>query len=254
VNRERLRATFGEDADRYDRIRPDYPAALFTDLPPGRVLEIGCGTGQATLPLAAAGRTVTAVELSHTMAAIAKRKLAPFPAVEVVVAPFEDWPLPPAPFDLVLSATAFHWLDPETRMRKSADALRPGGTLAIVSTHHVLGGSVQFFVDVQRCYERYDPDTPPGLRQQAAADIPEDDAEFTASRRFGPVAFHDYAWERTYTTAEYLDLLLTYSNHRALPADSQAGLLTCIGRLIDSCGGSITKSYLTQLALAQRVS
>jgi SAM-dependent methyltransferase len=254
VNRERLRATFGEDAERYDRIRPDYPEALFTDLPPGRVLEIGCGTGQATLPLAAAGRTITAVELSDTMAAIATRKLAAFPAVEVIVSAFEDWPLPETPFDLVLSATAFHWLDPGTRMRKSAAALRPGGTLAVVSTHHVLGGTVPFFADVQDCYERYDPDTPPNLRQQRAADIPEDAEEFTTSPDFGPVTSHNYEWDRTYTTDEYLDLLLTYSNHRALPTAAQTGLLTCIGSLIDSYGGSITKSYLTRLTMAQRVS
>lgn len=254
MNRERLRTTFGEDAERYDRIRPDYPAALFTDLPPGRVLEIGCGTGQATLPLATLGRAVTAVELSHTMAAIAERKLAAFPTVEVIVSPFEDWPLPPTPFDLVLSATAFHWLDPETRMQKSADALRPGGTLAIISTHHILGGTVPFFIDVQQCYERYDPDTPPNLRQQAGVDIPGDTTEFTASGRFGPVTFHAYEWDRTYTTNEYLDLLLTYSNHRALPADRQAGLLRCIRQRIDSYGGSITKRYLTQLATAQRIS
>lgn len=255
MSREHLRTTFGEDADRYDRIRPTYPAALFTDLPPAEhVLEIGCGTGQATLPLAALGKTITAVELSPTLAAIARRNLAAYPAVEVVVDAFEDWPLPPDPFDLVLSATAFHWLDPEIRMRKSADALRPGGTLAVVSTHHVLGGTVQFFVDVQRHYERYDPDTPPNLRQQPAADIPCDSTEFDASGRFGPVTFHGYEWDRTYTTDEYIDLLLTYSNHRALPADAQSGLLTGIRRLIDSYGGSITKSYLTQVTVARRTS
>jgi SAM-dependent methyltransferase len=255
MSREHLRTTFGEDPDRYDRIRPAYPSALFTDLPPAeRVLEIGCGTGQATLPLAALGKAITAVELSPTMAAIARRNLAAYPAVEVVVSPFEDWPLPPDPFDLVLSATAFHWLDPDTRMHKSADALRPGGALAVVSTHHVLGGTLQFFVDVQRLYERYDPDTPPNLRQQPAADIPRDSAEFDASGRFGPVTFHSYEWDRTYTADEYLDLLLTYSNHRALRPDRQTGLLTGIRRLVDSYGGSITKSYLTQLAMAPRTS
>jgi len=56
-DREQLRATFNEDAARYDRVRPGYPAQLFSDLamfagigPGVRVLEIGCGTGQFTLP------------------------------------------------------------------------------------------------------------------------------------------------------------------------------------------------------------
>ncbi|MFD9740201.1 class I SAM-dependent methyltransferase [Umezawaea sp. NPDC059074] len=253
MTREPLRAIFGEDPDRYDRARPTYPPALFADLPPGdRVLEIGAGTGQATLPLARQGRHVTAVELSPPMAAVATRNLAAFRNAEVVAAPFEEWPLPAEPFDLVLSATAFHWIDPAIRVAKSADALRPGGSLAVISTHHVLGGTTDFFVDVQRCYERFDPDTPPNLRQQPAADIPRDSTEFDASGRFGPVTFHGYPWEQTYTTDEYLDLLLTYSNHRALPPAQQSGLLACIGSLIDSHGGTVTKAYLTLMATAHR--
>lgn len=252
-NREFLRTTFGEDPERYDRIRPTYPPALFTDLAPGgRVLEIGPGTAQATLPLALLGCEVTAVELSPALAAVAARNLSDFPAAEVVVAAFEDWPLPAQPFDLVLSATAFHWLDPAVRTAKAADALRQGGRLAIISTHHVRGGTEPFFADAQRCYERFDPDTPPNLRLREAADIPRDAAEFDEAPRFGPVSFHDYTWERTYTRADYLDLLLTYSNHRALRPDLRAGLLACIGGLVDGYGGSITKRYLTRLAVARR--
>jgi hypothetical protein len=42
------------------------------------------------------------------------------------------------------------------RMVKAADALRPGGALAVVATQHVAGGSEEFFVEVQGCYERFD--------------------------------------------------------------------------------------------------
>src|SRR3712207_9472293 len=85
---KRLRAIFDEDAERYDRARPGYPPALFDDLaalagigPGCRVLEIGCGTGQATVPLAERGCEVVAVELGPQMAAVARRNLARFPAV-----------------------------------------------------------------------------------------------------------------------------------------------------------------------------
>lgn len=248
-----LRAIFGEDAEHYDRHRPGYPDALFDHLPAGRVLEIGCGTGKATLPLAERGHRVVAVELSPTMAAVARRTLARFPGVEVVVGEFETWPLPAEPFDLVLAATAFHWLDPAVRAAKAADALRPGGTLAIVSTHHIAGGTWddEFFADVQSCYERFDPSTPPGLRLTAAADIPKDTADF--ADRFGPVEFHRYEWDRTYTAPDYLDLLMTYSGHRALSPDRRAGLFACITALIDGYGGRITKRFMTELALARRL-
>ncbi|MEU4092229.1 class I SAM-dependent methyltransferase [Streptomyces sp. NPDC026673] len=259
--RTSLRAVFDEDAELYDRVRPGYPGALFDDLAAlgdlgagARVLEIGCGTGQATVPLAERGLRVTAVELGPSMAEVARRRLSAFPSVEVVTAAFEDWPLPGEPYDAVVSATAFHWIDPAVRVAKCADALRPGGVLAVVSTHHVYGGSRAFFADVQECYERFDPATPPGLRLRPAAAIPTGSEETDRSGRFGPARFHRYERELPYTTAEYLDLLLSYSNHRTLSAERREGLLACIGALIDGrYGGRITKRYMTQLHTARRL-
>ncbi|MBB5867451.1 SAM-dependent methyltransferase [Allocatelliglobosispora scoriae] len=257
-----LRETFNEDAERYDRARPRYPELIFDDLlaagvaPGARVLEIGCGTGQATVPLAERGYRIVAVELGADLAAVARRNLAGFDSVEVVTAAFEEWSLPGEPFDVVFSATAFHWIDPAVRVSKSADALRLGGLLATVGTHHIAGGTwtEAFFVEIQKLYERFDPSTPPGLRLTGAQDIAEDDRELTSSERFGPASFHRYEWELPYSTAEYLDLLLTYSGHRALPDPQQSALLNSIARLIDvNYGGQVVKRYLTELRLAERV-
>jgi SAM-dependent methyltransferase len=252
ADRESLRRTFTEDAELYDRARPGYPAGLFDEIPRGsRVLEIGCGTGQATVPLAERGCRIIAIELGEELARLARRKLAGFPGVEVVNATFEDWPLTPEPFDVVLAATSFHWIDPAVRVAKSADALRPGGTLAVISTHHIKGGTDPFFTDVQRCYEKFDPDTPPGETLQPAVALPSDSAEIDGSGRFGVSRFRRFEWEQDYTTAEYLDVLSTYSGHRALPADARAGLLDCIAALIDGrYGGRIVKRYLTLLRLS----
>ncbi|MFJ8630743.1 class I SAM-dependent methyltransferase [Streptomyces sp. NPDC093568] len=260
--RARLSRTFDEDAELYDRARPGYPPELYDDLGElagagaGRhVLEVGCGTGQATVPLAERGCRVTAVEAGARMAAVARRNVAGFAAVEVVTARFEDWPLPEAPFDAVVSATAFHWIDPAVRVTKAAGALRAGGALAVVRTQHVRGGTEEFFVGVQRCYERFDPETPPGLRLPAAADIHGSDhaREVARDGRFGPTVFRRYERELTYTTAEYLELLRTYSGHRALPEAARNGLLGCIAELIDgSYGGVVTKRYLIELGVSRR--
>jgi SAM-dependent methyltransferase len=258
--RERLRLTFGADAERYDRVRPAYPARLFDDLaelacigPGCRVLEVGLGTGQATIPIAEHGCQLTGVELSAELAAVAQRKLSAFPNVSIAVAAFEDWPLPGRPFDTIVSATAFHWIDPSVRATKAADALRPAGTLATIDTHHVAGGSADFFVEVQDCYERWDPATPAGLRLSRADDIPSSSEELDRSGRFGATAFRRYEWEVTYSTADYCDLLRTYSGHLALEPAARKGLLDCIGDLIDSrYGGRITKRYLTELRVAER--
>ena len=260
ADRELLRAVFGQDAELYEQARPGYPARLFADLaqlagltPQSRVLEIGCGTGQATRPLAQLGCTLVAVELSPEMAAVARRNLHQFPNVTVDVYPFEQWTPPETPFDLVLSATAFHWIDPDIRVHKAADILRPGGTLALIHSEHVAGGTERFFVDAQHCYERFDPKTTPGWRQALAADVPDDSSEIDRSGRFGPAQFRRYEWEQSYTTRSYLDLLMTYSPTRSLPQPARDGLLACLGNLIDrDHHGHITKRHLTQLVLAHR--
>lgn len=219
-----------------------------------RVLEIGCGTGQAAVDLAKRGYEVVAVEIGAELAAIARRRLARFPATEVIVADFEHWELPTEPFDAVVSATAFHWIDPEIRFVKAADALLPGGLLAVIDTDHVSGGTEQFFVDVQDCYECWDPKTEPGLTLPAAGDVEANRDEAAQSGRFGPVTVRHYEWEGAYSTFDYLELLLTYSGHLALELRARAGLLDCIAALIDNrYGGSITKRYLTGVRLAQRL-
>lgn len=260
--RERLRQTFDEDAELYDRARPGYPAELYDDLaelagarPGSRVLEVGCGTGQATVPLARRGCGITAVEAGASMAAVARRNLAGAADVEVVTAAFESWPLPAEPYDTVLVATAFHWIDPAVRVPKAADALRTGGALAVVRTQHVQGGTEEFFVEVQRCYERFDPATKPGTRPPTAAEVGNADhaEEVARSGRFGPTVFRRYEHDVTYTTAQYLDVLRTYSGHRALPEAARRGLLDSIAELIDGrYGGRVTKRYLIELGVSRR--
>lgn len=264
AERERLRETFGEDAVLYDRMRPGYPAELFDDLasaadlqPGARVLEIGPGTGQATRALLQRGYRVTAVELSPTMAAVLAKRCAEYgDRLEICVCAFEHFE-PPAeatPYAAIFAATAFHWVDPAVRLVKCAALLRRGGILATVATHHIEGGDTAFFNGVQLCYERWDPATTPGLRLEPSERIPFDLRDVRDSDRFDEPSFTRYEWEQAYSTAEYRDVLMTYSGHRAMPPDDLAGLLGCISSLADTqFGGRITKRYMNELRIARLV-
>jgi SAM-dependent methyltransferase len=256
-NRIRLRAGFDRVAPLYDRIRPAYPPALFDDLaelagigPGCRVLEIGCGTGQATVELARRGCDVLAVELGPRLASVAAARLAGM-SVRIEVADFDRWDATERDFDVVFSATAFHWLDPATRFERTAALLRPGGVLATVATEHIAGGTVEFFRDVQLCYRRYDPTTPPHLEPQPAANIPFDRL---VGGGYGAPVFRRHEWSVDYRTSEYLDLLRTFSGTLALPPLTRNGLLREIGALIDGrYGGRITKRSMGELRVAHRV-
>src|SRR5579862_3523320 len=136
--RRSLRAGFDRAAEDYQRTRPVCPAGRFDDLtalaglrPGHRVLEIGCGTGQATVPLAERGLAVTAVELGARLAAVARRRLAGYPQASVVTGSFEDWQPARAGFDAVLAVSSLHWIDPELRYAKPYALLRPGGAMAV---------------------------------------------------------------------------------------------------------------------------
>lgn len=256
-----LAETFDEVPEQYDRARPHYPEALFDDLaadvdlgPGSRVLEIGPGTGQATAPIVARGATVVAVERGPGLAAFLRRKFATNPSVSVETARFEEWPLPADPFDLVISATAFHWIDPGVRVPRAALALRRGGHLATIASEHVAGGDAAFFEEAQTCYMRWDPSTQPDIHLEEAADVRSRNADIEESESFDEVRFRRYEVEIAYSTAAYLDLLMTYSGHRALLEEAQTGLLACIAKLMDrGYGGQIRKRYLFELRTARRI-
>lgn len=251
--RLRLRAGFNNIAELYDRVRPGYPDELFVDLADltgigvgSRVLEIGCGTGQASVGLVGLGCRLLAVELGDELARIARQRLATYPA-RVVVADFDRWTPDESGFDVVFAATAFHWLDPATRYRRTAELLARHGFLVVVNTTHIAGGTKEFFEDVQSCYRKFDPASATINGPEPAHEIPLIDHPGVAEYYQQPI-HHRYEWNRDYTTAEYLDLLRSYSATFRWSRPTQEGLLRSIGWLIDGrYGGHVTKRYLTEM-------
>jgi SAM-dependent methyltransferase len=263
AGREGRRVQFDAAAAGYAAARPGYPEALFDDLVAlaglpagGAILEIGPGTGQATVPLARRGYRITAVELGASLAEETRRATRGFPGVTVVVGDFETLALPPASYDLVTAATAFHWLDPATRYARAARLLRPGGALAPFRSEHVRSARDGNFAWVsQAVYARLLPEWAaafPGIPwPDEVADA--EAGRIVASGLFAPPVTRRYLWETTYDAAGYLALLDTYSDYRRLAPDVRARLFDGLATLIDrDFGGRITKGYLTTLTVVRR--
>lgn len=125
--------SFGAVAEAYERFRPGYPVELlelvtaYAGGPIGTALEIGAGTGKATRLFAQGGIAITATEPDAAMLA-ELHKHQPS-GVTTVQAAFEDLPLDSS-YDLVYSAAALHWTDPESRWERMAALVRPGGVFA----------------------------------------------------------------------------------------------------------------------------
>ncbi|HZC74344.1 MAG TPA: class I SAM-dependent methyltransferase [Gaiellaceae bacterium] len=259
-DRLRLRETFGTVAEQYDRARPIYPAAVFdhladlAQLPPGaRLLEIGPGTGKATVELACRGYAVTGVELSSELAAVARRNLASFRQVEIEVGDFETWEPRQAGFDAVVAFSAFHWIAPELRYAKPAELLRPGGALGVVGAPHVrLAWDDSFWAEVQEDYDAVVPhpdNAPPPGPEEVVGWV----GEFEAFGLFENVTEHEKVVALTYTADGYIELLGTFSNNLALPEERRAELFRRIHERVEAQpGGTVTKRHLVSLTVGYR--
>ena len=136
------RLRFGLIAEQYDRVRPGYPEELIDAVvaygrlgPRDRALDVGAGTGQASVQFATRGLRVLALDPGAEMVAIANEKFTDAGLeAEAVVGEFESAQLGDRRFALIYAATSWHWLDPDVCFQVAARSIAPGGTLAVLST------------------------------------------------------------------------------------------------------------------------
>jgi SAM-dependent methyltransferase len=250
---------FDEVADEYDAARPGYPRELIEDiillsgLPPGgRLLEIGCGPGKATLPFAERGYEMLCLEPGPHLAELARERVRSYPRVQIVVSSFEDWPLQALRFDLVIAASSFHWVAPEVGFPKVAAALKDSGAFAIFRNARGLDDS-QLSHAIQRAYADHAPSA--GEWKPWQPPDPKTDPrrlEIEATGLFSEVIFRFHPWQKEYTAPQYLALLDTYSDHRSMLPAQRARLDAALAAAIQAHGGIAAVQYVSTLYLARK--
>ena len=247
------KTVFNRVADLYDKMRPDYPAALYTDIfsykkitETSTALEIGIGTGQATRPILDTGCTMTAVELGDNLSAFAAEKFSSYPNFSVITAAFPDISPPDNSFDLIYSATAFHWIPEEAGYTKVFALLKSGGIFARFANHpSPAKDNPQLYAAIQKIYDQ-DKTIPP--HSPNSAKPPEEIAKIPSKYGFTDIKLNLYHRTRTFTAREYTDLLLTYSDHNSRPPEFHAK----IAAAIDAHGGTINVFDTIDLQLARK--
>ena len=224
--------------------------------PGARVLEIGPGTGQVTLPILGRGARVTAVEPGAALARRLAERTTPG-AVEVIVAPFEEVEVPEASFDLVVSATAFHWVDTSVGLGKCARALRAGGWLALWWSIWGDPDRPDPFQDALRPVLRAK--APHLLREESGARVYVRDLAARMTRidrlgSFGPVSHEVLRWEGHHGPTELRRIVATFAQWIALSEPLRTELLDDVERIArHDFGGTVHRPYQTRLYLAQRL-
>ncbi len=249
---------FDEVAQLYDAVRPGYPEALIEDVieladlqTTATILEVGTGTGQATIPFASRGYTIHCLEPGRNLAAVASKNLHSYPNVGIETVKFEDWQLQEAVFDLVISAQAFHWIPSKIGYPKAAQALKGQGHIAVFWNFSPNPDN-EIFQALLQAYQALAPSM--SWRKTASLDALMKKREnwILESGCFKSLVIKQYPWSMRYTVEQYLDILNTQTDYRTLPEASQQELSQAIREILNAHGGFIVKPYLSALFFAQK--
>lgn len=248
---------FNEDVQNYDRWRPRYCPELFSAVfgysgagAGSRVLEVGIGTGQATEPFLAAGCSVTAVEYGGRLADYCRQKFKAYPRFQAVNLPFETFEAEDNSFDLIYSATAFHWIPEKNGYSKAFSLLKRGGTLALFWNRPFVGRAGDpLHQSIQALYKKYRPGGKPPKEDET-----DRYCSLSALKRYGfaEPAFRQFHQTRRFRAEDYVCLLNTYSDHRAMPDDVRTRFECEIRATIEKAGGFLKVYDTIDLYLAQK--
>lgn len=238
-----LRLTFGEDVKNYEALRPTYPDTLFSAIlayePMNAekcALEIGIGTGQATLPILKTGCRVEAVELSSSMAEYVEKKFSGNSRFSVSVSSFEAYEKEEESFDLIYAATAFHWIPEAEGYPKAFRLLKKGGALALFwNRPYAARESDPLHREIQKIYRKYRPDSAK-FREEYEAKRYQRLQETMERYGFVDTEFHLFHRIREFTADAYLALLNTYSDHRAMEPEIRKAFCGEMHRAISEYG------------------
>ncbi|MFK0296735.1 class I SAM-dependent methyltransferase [Streptomyces sp. NPDC090442] len=265
LNRRELARMFNEVPELYDRVRSGYPDELFADLVTdtgmderSSVLEVGCGTGQATRSLAAFGCSVTAVESGREMAALARERLAGFRNVEVETSTFEEWDDGGRRFDVLVAANSWQWVDPSVGWQRAHDVLRPGGWMALLGNVPVRRqGESEVYAETADLYERFCPGNPGWGHRPLEDDVRSTNEGWglvdSPGDLFGPAIVRWYPAVQWFNGDGFADFLRSTSPYRKLDRDVREPLLDAIAeRIRTRMGDHVARRYLSELRVGRR--
>lgn len=266
------RAHFDEIVVNYDKARWNYPDELFSDIftyagkeADKKAIEIGAGTGKATTPFLDAGYDVTAVEMGENMTEFLRNKYKAYPNFNVITNTFENAVLKDNSFDLIYAASSFHWIDAEIGCPKAHGLLKNNGVFVLFRNNAVPAGDDELYAESQGVYEKhYYSYYKTEKRPVSPSEITYEDFlkptgiyrafRFNGLEQYGfkDIKIKLYNVEKIYTADEYIALLDTYSDHRALPDDNRASLYEGIKNAIIKHGGYQKLNCIFQLYMGHK--
>lgn len=258
-----LEWTFDTVANKYEKFRPGYTEELykmiFDYLPinnSSNVVEVGIGGGQATLPFLQTGCTLTAVEYGENFSRLCEEKFQAYDRFSVITDKFENVPFPNDSYDLVYSASAFHWVPEEIGYTKVFDMLKSGGVFTRFANHPYKDKENVALSDaIDELYAKYYC-AYHGKGIKEAKEYTQEQAIQRAmiAEKYGFVDIKHALFyrARAFSAKEYTELLGTYSDHIAIEEKLRKEFFSKIEEAINLHGGSFTLHDTIDLQLARK--
>ena len=261
-NRKELGATFDTKVSLYEKMRPGYVDDLYKAIfdyvkidENSRVVEVGSGSGQATLPVLKTGCEVTAVEYGENFSELLKDKFKDY-KFSVLTGKFEDVELEQDKYDLVFSATAFHWVPEEIGYPKVYSILKEGGAFARFANRPCISQDAPELLDeINAIYDEYynkHYNLRPGTRKWFSEEDAKNISLIPEKYGFKDIQYHLFYRKRVFTAKEYTKLLGTYSDHIAIEETVRNEFFGKIEEAINKHGGTITIKDTLDLELARK--
>lgn len=258
-----LEWTFDTVISTYDKMRPGYVKDLYQMIfdyisvnESSNVIEIGIGSGQATLPVLQTGCQLTAVEYGEHFSELCRKKFREYPKFSVITNKFEDIDFENETYDLVFSATAFHWIPEEIGYPKVYSLLKKGGVFAQFANHPYRDkGNPALTKELDEIYNEYY-NRYYHKTQKAVQEYSEEQARQKAliAEKYGfkDICYALFYRTRTFSAKEYLMLLGTYSDHIAMEKGIREKFFSKIEEAINAHGGYITIYDTIDLELGRK--
>lgn len=254
-----LARSFDASADEHLRARSEYPSELIEHIIgtaklecSSKLLDVGCGSGQATIAFSSRGYHVVAIDPSEQALKLLSDRSTDISKIEIAHSTLEEFEAADSSFDLIICAQAFHWLDPEIASSLLNRLLRPEGHVMLFwHMQDVTPGTQQ--AELLTLNSKYFDAFPRMNPPEYSPDFLEAMSKILRNHNeISNIQLTEYPWLQSYNSSMFVSLFHSWSKYSTLPSETKEAIDLDLVDYLDSLSGDPQIRYRTCLIHGRR--